>query len=115
MSEPIKKIDHQIIEKDGKPAFAVVPYEVFQKLCQEKADSEEVRIPHAVVKANVRGDTMVKAWREHLGMTQEDIASRAGVSQPAIAKLEKPGANPRHNTLKKLADAMGLFVEQLEE
>ncbi|RLB65006.1 MAG: transcriptional regulator [Deltaproteobacteria bacterium] len=114
MSEPIRKIDHQIIEKDGKPAFAVVPYEVFQKLCQEKPSSHEATIPHAVVKANVRGDTLVKAWREHLGMTQKDLASHAGVSQPAIAKLERSGANPRYSTLEKLAEAMKISVEQLE-
>ena len=58
---------------------------------------------------------MIKAWREHLGMTQQEIAVKAGVTQPAIAKLERPGASPRKTTLKKLANAMRLSIEQLEE
>jgi DNA-binding XRE family transcriptional regulator len=114
MNKPIK-IPHQIIKSNGKPLFAVVPYDTFVKLATQASDESDVTIPHAVVKANVRGDTMVKAWREYLGMTQEELALKAGISQPAVAKLEKPGSNPRRATLKKLADAMGLEVEQLEE
>ncbi len=58
---------------------------------------------------------MIKAWREHLGMTQQELAVKAGVTQPAIAKLERAGASPREATLKKLAKAMGLIMEQIEE
>ncbi len=119
MTEPIKKIEPQIIEQDGKPVFAVIPFDQFLKLQKAAdeyfADESDVTIPHEVVKANVNGDTMIKAWREYLRMTQEELAAKAGMSQPAIAKLERPGSNPRRTTLKKLADAMELAVEQLEE
>jgi DNA-binding XRE family transcriptional regulator len=114
MTRPID-IPHQIIEQGGKPAFAVLPYEDFVKLAAQCADESDVTIPHEVVKANVRGDTMVKAWREHLGLTQDELAAKAGISQPAVAKLEKPDSRPRRATLKKLAAAMGIEVEQLEE
>ena len=75
-----------------------------------------MEIPHEIVKRNVIDEVpMVKAWREYLGMTQQELAERAGVSQPAIAKIERPGSSPRRATLEKLAGAMGLSVEQLEE
>jgi len=48
-------------------------------------------------------------------LTQQELADKAQVTQPAIAKLERPGANPKKATLKKLAAAMGLSPEQLEE
>ena len=71
--------------------------------------------PHEVIKANFTGDSLLKAWREYLGLTQAQLASRLEISQPAMAKLERPAANLRKNTLKKLAQELGLVVEQLED
>ncbi|MDZ7664150.1 MAG: helix-turn-helix transcriptional regulator [Desulfotignum sp.] len=58
---------------------------------------------------------MSKHGGEYLGLTQEELAARAGIKQPALARLEKPDANPGIGTLKKLADAMGITIEQLRE
>ncbi|WP_300463434.1 helix-turn-helix transcriptional regulator [Desulfobacula sp.] len=78
-------------------------------------DESDIWFPNDVVKANVRGDSLPKAWREHFGLTQDELATRAGIKQPALARLEKSTANPRKGTLKKLADAMGITLEQLME
>ena len=76
------------------------------------APNREVTIPHDVMKAHVVGGvSLVRAWREYLGLTQEELAERAGMSQPAVAKLESPTARPRRVTLQKLAAALGLRVE----
>ena len=79
------------------------------------ADEADIWFPHDVVKANVKGDSLIKAWREHFGLTQEELAERAGIKQPALARLEKTESNPRKSTLKKIADAMGISLEQLIE
>ena len=78
-------------------------------------DESDVEFPHEVVAANVMGDSLIKAWREYPGLTQEELAARAGIKQPALARLEKPDVNPRNCTLKKLADAMGITIKQLRE
>ena len=76
----------------------------------------DVWFPQEVVEANVvRGDSLLKAWREHLGLTQAEVAKRAGMSQPAYAKLEKPDANPRTATLRKIARALEISFEQLTD
>jgi len=50
--------------QDGKPAFAVIPWEEYQKLTRQDPDETDVGIPHEVVKANViNGTTMIRAWR----------------------------------------------------
>ncbi|WP_338114162.1 helix-turn-helix transcriptional regulator [Thiorhodococcus mannitoliphagus] len=58
---------------------------------------------------------LIRAWREHLGLTQDEVASRAEMKQPALARLERSEIAPRPATLKRLAEAMGLTVAQLEE
>jgi predicted RNase H-like HicB family nuclease/DNA-binding XRE family transcriptional regulator len=45
------------------------------------------------------------------GLTQSQLATRVGVSQQQIAKLERPGANPSIATLRKVADALGARLE----
>lgn len=109
-------IDYQTIEQDGKPVFAVVPYEQFQTLLHTSGvvENDEATIPHEVMRAVVvDGKSMVRAWREHLDMTQGELAEKASVSQPAIAQLETSDSEYRESTLKKLAIALGIEVDKL--
>ena len=105
----------QIISQNGKPAFAVVPWDEYQKLLnnQIEIEDEDVWFPNEVVKANARGDSLIKAWREYFGLTQAELAKRIGMQQSSLARLEKSDANPRKATLIKLAQAMDLSIEQL--
>jgi ribosome-binding protein aMBF1 (putative translation factor) len=49
-----------------------------------------------VVKANIKGDGLIKAWREYKGMFQEKLAKKADGKKPSVlARMEKTGANPR--------------------
>lgn len=47
----------------------------------------------------------LKARRESAGLTQAELAERAGVSQPLIARIETEGVNPRLSTLRSIFDA----------
>jgi transcriptional regulator with XRE-family HTH domain len=58
---------------------------------------------------------LVKAWRTHLGLTQKQVAKKAGISQSALSQMEKTENNPHSATLEKLAKAMNLSVDQLED
>jgi DNA-binding XRE family transcriptional regulator/predicted RNase H-like HicB family nuclease len=49
--------------------------------------------------------------RANAGLTQAQLAKRAGVSQQAIAKLEHPDANPTIETIEKVAHALGATVD----
>ena len=71
-------------------------------------------IPQAVVEAHVlREVPLLRAWREHLGLTQQQVADAAGMQQSALARLESGANQPRPATLQRLADAMGLTREQV--
>jgi ribosome-binding protein aMBF1 (putative translation factor) len=105
----------QIISQNGKPAFAVIPWSEYQTLIhkQNEPDESDVWFPNEVVKANVRGDNLIKAWREYHKLTQTELAAKAAMKQSAIARLESGHTSPRRATLSKLAEAMGISVEQL--
>ena len=50
----------------------------------------------------------ITAERLRLGITQAELAERAGMLQPNISRLEKPGTSISVPTAKKLAAALGL-------
>ncbi|WP_275098089.1 helix-turn-helix domain-containing protein [Sedimenticola hydrogenitrophicus] len=104
----------QIINQDGRPAFAVVPYNQWLELTGQADDS--VQFPHEVVGYQVeQGLSLIAAWRKYRRLTQADLAARLGISQPALAQIEKPGANLQPKTLARVAHALGVTVAQLQE
>lgn len=51
--------------------------------------------------------------RVQRGMTQTQLARAAGIAQPRIAEIENARANPRLDTLERVARAFGAPVENL--
>lgn len=50
---------------------------------------------------------LLKDARREAGLTQAELARRLGVSQAAIAKMERPGSNPTVRTLDDVLRATG--------
>jgi DNA-binding XRE family transcriptional regulator len=99
-----------IVDRDGKPAFVVVPYDQFRRM---QGGFTPGTVPNEVVNLSFeRSVSPMAAWREHLGLTQAEVASRIGITQAAYAQMERV-KQPRKVTLEKVAAALGLEVEQL--
>ena len=118
----------QIITKDGKPAFYVVPAALWKRMRSAAEDAEDLadvdrfdreddgfRIPHAVVKALLDGVHPVRAWRENARLTLQALADAAGVSKPFVSQIEGGHRVGSAATLKKLAIALGVPVDALVE
>lgn len=52
----------------------------------------------------------VRARREELGLSQRQLAERAGMAQPGIARFEAGGTTPTLPLLERLAVALGLTL-----
>jgi len=48
----------------------------------------------------------LREWRTDLELTQSDLADRAGVSQPLIARIEGGDVDPRLSTLRRIVNAL---------
>jgi DNA-binding XRE family transcriptional regulator len=96
---------------DGKPAFVVIPYADYVK---SEKEGGEAYVPHEVVSLMVEKDwTITRAWREHLGVTQEELAKRLEISQSAYAQQEA-SENLRQATREKIAAALGIDADLLD-
>ena len=99
---------HHVIQHQGQPVAVVVPYGDYLRAFPPEAPT----IPHAVVMRSIEV-SLVRAWREYLGLSQAEVAARMGISQPAYQKLEDTSARPRPSTLQKMAAALHLDVRQI--
>jgi predicted ATPase/DNA-binding XRE family transcriptional regulator len=64
--------------------------------------------------SDVAFGTRLRRFREAAGLTQEELASRAGLSAKAISALERGARRrPYPHTVRSLADALGLSEEEL--
>ncbi len=110
-----KPTNVQIIKQDGRPAFAVIPYEEYVRTFRKAPRiPESGNIPNDVVWLSVdKGYTLARAWREYLGLTQSEVASRMGISQAALSQMESGEKKLRKASLEKLARALDVMVEQL--
>jgi len=59
----------------------------------------------------MRPDLLVRDARHAAGLTQAELAARLGVSQSAIAKLERDGCNPTVETLDRTLRAAGFRLQ----
>ena len=116
------------ITRGGKE-FAILPMDRLRKLMDDAEMLADVRaydaakgrlergedelIPLEMTERRLAGESAVKIWREHRGMTQEALAKATGVSRPMIAAIEAGHKTGGVATLKKLAAALRVDLDDL--
>lgn len=115
----------QVLKKDGKPEFAVLPiseYRDLVKRLEELEDSRDMRdyranpgeaFPAAVVNQLIEGAVPLKVFREYRGMTLEALGLACGVSAAALSQIENAKREPSVGLLKKLSQALRVDVDVL--
>ncbi|MDE2106510.1 MAG: helix-turn-helix transcriptional regulator [Patescibacteria group bacterium] len=58
----------------------------------------------------------IRALRERAGLTQEQLAKRAGINRVSLANIERNAANPQFQTIAKIvAGIPGVNMEEFRE
>jgi DNA-binding XRE family transcriptional regulator len=115
-----------ILEHEGKPAYVVVRYEVWQDLLEQaedadaarvydraKAQSDQETVPIAVADALLAGEHPIRVWRAYRRMTQDQLAQAAGVRRAYITQLESGKRRGSTKVLADIAHALGVDIADL--
>ncbi|MEU8799250.1 helix-turn-helix transcriptional regulator [Spirillospora sp. NPDC048819] len=70
-------------------------------------DNDEVRAGREEARLAFELGNAVRQRRLALGLTQTELARRAGLTQPALSRLESGGPTPTIGVLDRLAHALG--------
>jgi DNA-binding XRE family transcriptional regulator len=118
----------QVIKKDGRPEWAVVPYDEYVRLkeeaemlqdiaeydsAKEAIEGGEELIPGEITFAILDGGNPVRVWRKHRGMTQDALAQAAGISKPYLSQIETGKRTGTAEVLVAIADALGITVDDV--
>jgi DNA-binding XRE family transcriptional regulator len=123
------KEEIQIIERDGKPEWAILPYEEYLKLVEQAELLEDIRdfdeisaaiergdeelIPAEVVNAILDGRSPIKVWREYRGLTQQQLADIVRISKPYLSQIEAGKRTGTTDVLSAIAKALDVSLEQV--
>jgi DNA-binding XRE family transcriptional regulator len=119
-------MSRQIITQGGRPAFVVIPIDEWRRIestLEDRADAAAVRafqnsrsetFPDSVVAAILDGCHPIKAFREHRGMTQAQLASAAGTSAVYVSQLERGERRAGRKLRAKLGRALEVDIDLLE-
>ncbi len=121
----------QILEKNGEEVFAVVPIELWRELLEKAEALDDIRahddaadalarggeelLPAEIAERLAQGGNPVKVWREYRGLTQRELADKAGLAQAYIAQIETGRRKGTVDVYKRLAEALRVDIDDLVE
>ena len=120
----------QLIEKEGKPEWAVVPYDVYQRLLEDAEMLQDIQdfdvakqaveageelVPSEVTYAILDGGNPIKVWREYRSITQQSLAEKAGISAAYLSQLESGKRKGTTFALMAIAEALNLALDDIVE
>jgi DNA-binding XRE family transcriptional regulator len=119
----------QLIERNGQPEWAVLPYDEYLALVEQAEMLEDIQdinhikkalesgeeelIPAEVVNALLDYENPIKVWREFRGMTQQQLAKSIGISTPYISQLESGKREASIKVLTAIARIFNVDVDDL--
>lgn len=118
----------QIIEIEGQPEWAVIPYVTYLRLAEDAEMLQDIRdydeakraiedgeelVPSEVTYAILDGENPIRIWREHRSFTQQRLAEIAGISTPYLSQIESGKRKGTTDVLAAIAKALGLSLDDI--
>jgi len=119
----------QIIERNGKPEWAVIPYKAYLQLVEQAEALQDLRdydsakealnrgeeelIPEEMVYALLDGKNPIKVWREYRGLSQSQLAKAAGISVAYLSQLETGKRKGSTEVLIAIAKVLELSLDDV--
>src|SRR3990172_1839383 len=76
---------------------------------------EDELIPAEVVYAILDGENPIKVWREYRGLTQQQLADKAGISKPYLSQIETGKRTGTTEILSAIAKSLDVSLDEVVE
>ena len=119
----------QIIAKNGKPEWAVIPFQDYKKLQEALEDAEDIKeieeslkaisegneitVPGEVTFAILDGISPIRAWREYRDIKMNELSKKVGISSSYLSQIENGKRNPTIDTLRAIARELEIDIDML--
>ncbi len=87
--------------------------QAYDRVVAELEAGREELVPAAFAARLVAGESPVRAYREWRGLSQAELARRSGVNRIQLLDIEAGRASGSVDTLRKLAEALELMLDDL--
>ena len=117
----------QIILKDGRPEYAVVPIEDYRRMVASLEDISDMAaidralredkagesVPGEIVDAIIDGVTPLRAWRLYRKFTLVSLAERTGISRSYLSQIENGKRRATLDIYRRLAVVLNVEPDDL--
>ena len=123
------EMNRQIITSPAGDRLVVIPeteYEALIDALTETADLAAIRhfeqrlaagdeelLPEEMVDRILDGENLIRVWREHRGLSVKTLAEKAGIAPAYLSQIETGKRRGTVSTIKKLAEALRVTVDDL--
>lgn len=83
------------------------------KIMADIVAGREETIPAEVVRRLISGESKVKVWRNHRGMTGRELAEATDLSAPYVSEIESGRKEGSISAMKKIAEALKVDLDDL--
>lgn len=87
--------------------------EAYDRAKAALASGEDELIPADYVDRILNGESPLRVWRAYRGLTQVKLSEASGVNRVQIADIEAGRKNGSVATLKALAEALGVTIDEI--
>lgn len=85
----------------------------FDRVTADLAAGREELLPAEFARRMIGGESPLRVWREFRGLTQVGLGDASGVNRVQIANIEAGRKSGSVETVRKLAQALGVTIEDL--
>ena len=109
--------------QDEPPDLVMLAREDYERLVDEAEDNAaaeahgraagEERVPIEVARRLVAGENPIRVWREHRGMTLDQVSARAGIGKGYLSDIENGKRTGPVQTLQAIARALDVRLDEI--
>lgn len=115
----------QTIKTPNGETLVILPLAEYESLIDQadiaaanriKADISAGRdelVPAEIVTRLLSGESAVKVWRSHRGLSAKDLAAEAGISAPYLSEIESGKKEGSLSVMKKIAEVLKVDLDDL--